>query len=188
MTWKPPLAVLRFVIRWWTAFATLAALAMLGAAHAFERYGDLAPCPLCLRQREVYWAALAIALPATLWALFSRASRGTPRISAFLLLVVFGASAITAGFHMGGEYGWWSLPASCAGITGGIDLDGLRALATGTARESRIVACDAVTWTFAGLSMAGWNTLISIVLAVLSFMAAKRPRDARAPKVIKTVS
>ena len=43
--------------------------------------------------------------------------------------------------------------------------------------------CDAVVWSFLGLSMAGWNTLLSAGLAVFSLLAAKRPKDARAPKI-----
>ena len=175
------LSAYRLITRWWTAFALAASLGMLGAAHAFERYGGLAPCNLCLKQREVFWAAVAIALPATLWALFSRASRGTPRIAAFLLAAVFATSTITAGFHAGGELGWWSLPALCAG--GGMaDLNALTALAFGTAPPARPAMCDAVVWSFLGLSMAGWNTLISAGLAVFSLLAAKRPKDARAPR------
>ena len=54
----------RLLTRWWTAFALAASLALLGAAHAFERFGGLAPCNLCLKQREVYWGAVAIALVA----------------------------------------------------------------------------------------------------------------------------
>ena len=77
----------RLLTRWWTAFALAASLALLGAAHAFERFGGLAPCNLCLKQREVYWGAVAIALVATLWHVISRGSRGTPRIAAFLLAV-----------------------------------------------------------------------------------------------------
>jgi len=42
--------------------------------------------------------------------------------------------------------------------------------------------CDAVTWRFLGLSMAGWNALISVALAGFSLIAAKRPKDARAPR------
>ena len=68
--------------RWWTAFALAASLSMLGAAHAFERFGGLAPCNLCLKQREVYWGAVAIAVLATGWTLFSGGRRGTPRIAA----------------------------------------------------------------------------------------------------------
>lgn len=175
------LSAYRLITRWWTAFALVASLAMLGAAHAFERYGGLAPCNLCLKQREVFWAAAAIALPATLWALFSRASRGTPRIAAFLLAAVFATGAITAGYHAGGELGWWTLPATCSG-GGSVDLEALTALALGTAPPARPALCDAVVWSFLGLSMAGWNTLLSAGLAVFSLMAAKRPKDARAPR------
>lgn len=174
------LTVCRFIARWWTAFAFAAAASLLGVAHAFERFGGLAPCNLCLKQREVLWAAIAIALPATLWALFSRASRGTPRIAAFLLTAVFATGAVTAGFHAGGELGWWSLPAACAGA-GMADLDSLTALAFGTGSTAPIPRCAAVAWSFLGLSMAGWNTLVSAALAGISLAAAKRPKDARAP-------
>ena len=171
----------RLLTRWWTGFALLASLAMLGAAHAFERFGGLAPCNLCLKQREVYWAAAAVALIATAWTLFSRASRGTPRIAAFLLFCVFTTGAITASFHAGGELDWWELPAACAG-GGTADLESLTALALGVGPESRPVMCDAVAWSFLGVSMAGWNALFSAALAVFSLLAAKRPKDARAPR------
>ncbi len=172
----------RLLTRWWTAFALAASLALLGAAHAFERFGDLAPCNLCLKQREVYWGAVAIALTATLWHLVSRGSRGTPRIAAFLLAVTFATGAITAGFHAGGELGWWELPAICSG-GGEVDLESLTALALGTGPVERPAVCDAVVWSFLGLSMAGWNVLISAALAVFSLLAAKRPKDARAPRL-----
>ncbi|MET4683759.1 disulfide bond formation protein B [Brevundimonas faecalis] len=169
--------------RWWTAFALAASLAMLGAAHAFERFAGLAPCNLCLKQREVYWAAVAVAGAATFWAVFSRASRGTPRIAAFLLAAVFFTGAITAGFHAGGELKWWALPATClAAPSSAIDLSALNALADGTGGSTGFVSCGDVAWSFAGLSMAAWNALISLALAVFSLLAAKRPKDARAPK------
>lgn len=171
----------RLMMRWWTAFALAASLAMLAAAHAFERFGGLAPCNLCLKQREVFWGAVAISLVATLWALVSRASRGTPRIASFLLFTVFLTGAITAGFHAGGELKWWELPATCAG-GGDLDLESLTALALGTGPAQRVAMCDAVAWSFLGLSMAGWNMLISAGLAVFSLLAAKRPKDARAPR------
>ena len=56
------------------------------------------------------------------------------------------------------------------------------ALALGTGPIEKIVMCDAVTWRFLGLSMAAWNAMISAALAVFSLLAAKRPKDARAPR------
>lgn len=171
----------RLLTRWWTAFALAASLAMLGAAHAFERFAGLAPCNLCLKQREVYWGAVAIGVTATLWTLVSGGRRGTPRIAAFVLAAVFATGAITAVFHMGGEYKWWSLPATCSG-GGDIDLESLTALALGTGAAPRVAMCDAVSWSWLGLSMAGWNALIAAALTVFSLVAAKRPKDARAPR------
>jgi disulfide bond formation protein DsbB len=77
---------------------------------------------------------------------------------------------------------WWALPALCAGGGGGADLEALTSLALGVGEPQRIVMCDAVTWRFLGLSMAGWNALISAALAGFSLIAAKRPKDARAPR------
>ena len=171
----------RLLTRWWTAFALAISLAMLGAAHASERFLGLSPCNLCLKQREVFWGAVTISLIATLWAVITRASRGTPRIAAFLLFAVFATGAITAGFHSGGEMKWWSLPATCMAAKD-VDLEGLTALAFGGGEAPRVVMCDAVTWRFLGLSMASWNFLISSGLAIFSLLAAKRPKDARAPK------
>ena len=174
--------IYRLLTRWWTAFALAASLAMLAAAHAFERFAGLSPCNLCLKQRETYWGAAAIALVATLWALISRASRGTPRIASFLLAAAFATGAITAVFHMGGELKWWELPAACGGGGGEVDLESLAALAVGGGPPTRVAMCDAVSWSWLGLSMAGWNALISAGLAVFSLLAAKRPKDARAPR------
>ena len=177
------MSLYRVVTRWWTLFALAASLSLLAAAHAFERFAGLSPCNLCLKQREVYWLAVAIALTASLWTLISRASRGTPRVAAFLLFIVFLTGAVTSGFHAGGEAGWWELPALCSGGGGGeINIERMAALALGTAEATPIVACDAVTWRFLGLSMAAWNTLIAAGLAVMSLLAAKRPKDARAPR------
>ncbi|NBW14432.1 MAG: disulfide bond formation protein B [Caulobacteraceae bacterium] len=174
--------IYRLLTRWWTAFALAISLAMLGAAHASERLWGLTPCNLCLKQREVFWGAVAISAVATLWAVISRASRGTPRIAAFLLFVVFLTGAVTATFHTGGEMKWWHLPATCSGAGGAASLESLTALALGTGPAPKVVMCDAVTWRFLGLSMSSWNALISAGLAIFSLLAAKRPKDARAPK------
>ena len=176
------MSLYRLLTRWWTAFALAISLAMLGFAHFSERVLGLAPCNLCLKQREVYWGAVVIALIATVWAVVSQARRGTPRIAAFLLFAVFTTGAITAGFHAGGEMKWWALPALCAGGGEMADLEALTSLALGAGPPQRIVMCDAVTWRFLGLSMAGWNTLVSVALAGFSLIAAKRPKDARAPR------
>ena len=172
----------RLLTRWWTAFALAASLAMLGAAHAFEKFGGMAPCNLCLKQREVYWGAVAVALTATIWHLISRGSRGTPRIAAFLLAVIFTTGAVTAIFHAGGEWDWWALPATCQGGSTAVDSASIAILLDPNAPPPKVVSCGDAAWIFLGISMAGWNALISVALAVFSLLAAKRPKDARAPR------
>jgi disulfide bond formation protein DsbB len=166
---------LRFIARWWAAFALLAAVFMLGGAHAFESFGGLAPCPLCLKQRDAYWLAIAIALPATLWALLSR-SKGTPRLAAFLLFAVFGAGAAVALFHAGGELHWWELPKTCGGSLGPVTLDDMAAALSG---RTRAPACDVAAWSMWGISMAGWNALISAGLAAFSLVSSMRRKSDR---------
>ena len=65
---------------------------------------------------------------------------------------------------------------------GPADLASLTALALGEGPPTKIVSCGDIPWSWLGLSMAGWNALISAGLAIFSLMAAKRPKDARAPR------
>jgi len=165
--------LLRFIARWWTAFALIAAVAMLGAAHAFETFGGLAPCPLCLKQRDAYWMAIAISLPATIWALVSR-SKGTPRLAAFLLFAVFAAGTAVAVFHAGGELHWWKLPATCGGSAAPVTIDDIAAALSG---QTRVPACDVAAWSMWGISMAGWNAIVSAGLALFSLVSSMRRRS-----------
>jgi disulfide bond formation protein DsbB len=159
----------------WRLCALLASAAMLATAHAFETFGGYAPCTLCLRQREVYWAAGAIA------AVFMVVVRlpGGPRWrewSSWILAAVFLLSAGVAAYHAGAEWKFWPSPSTCSGAggLGGVDTGDLAALMNGA--KIRPPACDEAAWVFAGLSMAGWNVLISLGLAAMSVLAALRER------------
>ncbi|MEG1452156.1 disulfide bond formation protein B, partial [Brevundimonas sp.] len=113
----------------------------------------------------------------------SRSRRGTPRLAAFVLALVFITGAITAGFHAGGEQGWWALPATCmAGNPADIDFGNLSGILNGTVEIDPIISCGDIAWSFMGLSMAAWNFIALVLLSALSLLAAKRPKDARAPR------
>jgi disulfide bond formation protein DsbB len=160
----------------WRLCALLASAAMLATAHAFETFGGYAPCTLCLRQREVYWVAAAIA------AAFMVIVRlpGGPRwreASAWILGLVFLAGAGIAVYHAGAEWKFWPGPTTCASAGGGVDTAALNALLQGA--KIRPPACDEAPWVFAGLSMAGWNAVISLGLAAMSVAAALRERSKR---------
>lgn len=151
----------------WSLLAALVSAAMLATAHGFETFGGYAPCLLCLRQREVYWAAMTIGLLGFLAAMV-RPTFG--RVACVLLLALFGTGTFVAGFHAGVEWKWWPGPTTCTGATGAIAADALADLLSGA--KMRPPSCDVAAWRMFGLSMAGYNALASAVLTVASAFAA----------------
>jgi disulfide bond formation protein DsbB len=161
-----------FILAQWPWIALASSLSMLAIAHGFERFGGLAPCALCLHQREAYWIAAAVAA----LALLARRMEGaelTNRALNLLLTFAFVGGAIVAGFHMGVEYKWWpGLPSCTAASSGAVPTDLLGALN----QPLHVVGCDEAPWIFLGLSMAGWNMLISLKLAIYSGLSVFYPR------------
>jgi disulfide bond formation protein DsbB len=148
-------------------------LATLAGAWFFEYVIRLAPCPLCLEQRIPYHVVIPLSLLMAIAAL-ARAPRK-------LLIVGFAAVAIAACcnvvlgiYHAGVEWHWWAGPADCSGPltdlrSGGSLLDQLHGV--------HVVRCDEAAWRFLGLSLAGYNVLISLVLAIIAgfgLLAARR--------------
>jgi disulfide bond formation protein DsbB len=144
---------------------------MLAVAHGFQSFGHLAPCHLCLKQREVYWAAMAVSAVAVAASL-TRYGAPAPRIASLILAVVFAYGAYLAVFHAGAEWKWWPAPPSCASTGAAVTLADLKALLSGA--TSKPPACDVAPWRLLGLSMAGWNALASAALVGLSLTAAAR--------------
>lgn len=165
--------ILRPILDRWRLFALLAAGVMLAAAHAFQTFGGMAPCELCLQQRTVYWVALAISAVAMAVVRMP----GGPRLreaSCWLLVVVFLTSVGVAGYHAGVEWKVWPGPESCSG-GGTVSVAALKDLLNGGG--VKMPACDHPAWIFLGISMAGWNTVASVILVALSIAAALRERS-----------
>jgi disulfide bond formation protein DsbB len=146
--------------------AAAIAVALGGAATIlgawFFQYGlGLPPCPLCLEQRWPYYAAIPLALLVAIGDRF-----GTNRkVLAVGLVVVALAMLWGAGlgaYHAGVEWKWWPGPQDCsgAGFSGGSAGNLLQQM-----RTARVVRCDEAAWRFLGLSLAGYNVLISLALA-----------------------
>ncbi len=142
--------------------ATGGALALLLGAFAFQHLGGMAPCKLCLWQRWPHAAAvpigvLALALPGRL----------PPLLGATAALTTAGIGL----YHSGVENGWWSGPTTCsAGPVGGLSPQELM----DQIMAAPLVRCDDIPWQMLGLSMAGWNAVISLGLAGLWLLAARR--------------
>lgn len=144
--------------------------ALLLGALAFQYIGGLAPCSLCIWQRWPHGIAIAAGAVGVFAA---------PALMAALGGISVLAGAGIAAYHTGVERAWWPGPSACTG--GGPGLSGLSgADLLSTEGPVGIVMCDEVAWQMWGLSMASWNGLASLGLALLWLLAlrARLPRPA----------
>lgn len=145
---------------------TLAAVAILGTAYFFEFVLGLEPCQLCLYQRIPWWIAIGTGCLAI-------SMRQRPVLMSILtvltaLTILSGAGI--AGFHAGVEFKWWEGPTACSGGIVGDTVDALKEAIMG----APVVRCDEVPWSLFGISMAGYNFLLSVGLGLYGFAAAVR--------------
>lgn len=153
-----------------TSLVILAAggsLALLLGAWAFQHLGGLAPCKMCIWQRWPHGVAIGIGVLVLLVPLGAGAARLL--LGAGLLAAL--TTAAIGFYHTGVERGWWEGPSSCSsGSTAGMSTDDLM----DQIMSAPLVRCDEVAWQMLGLSMASWNMLASLLLAVFWVMALRR--------------
>jgi len=94
--------------------------------------------------------------------------------AALALVFLFGAGL--AFYHSGVEWKWWPGPQACTGTGATATAAGLEAQLSGA--EIKPPACDEPNWWFLGLTMANWNTLVSLGLAATGALATIRGRHA----------
>jgi len=135
----------------------VASIATLAGAWIFEAAGYL-PCELCLMQRWVYYAAIPLTAALLLAAPLQRAGL-------YLLALLWIGSMIFGVFHSGVEWKWWAGPTACTG-SGALSM-GLPDL------SSPVVMCDQPAIRILGLSLAGWNAVISLGLALVALAGAR---------------
>ena len=126
------------------------------AAVYIAQYGfGLAPCEMCWWQRYPHFAAIAFALGGL-------ATRGTRLGAALVALaaLAIGVSGAIGAFHAGVEYGWWQGPTACSSTSLGDD-------PLASIMNAPLIRCDTPAWTLFGVSLAGFNFLISVSSAVL---------------------
>lgn len=145
----------------------LASAAMLSGAFFFQYVMGLQPCVLCIYQRIPYAVAFVLGFIALILALRGKGAKP----SAFIILVcapVFLIGAALGVYHTGVEQHWWvSVLEACSSPALALDGD-LKAQLEGT----MAVRCDAIAWQMFGISMAGYNALISFGLTIYSAAAA----------------
>ena len=142
---------------------TAIAAATLAGAWFFQLVLGIVPCPLCLEQRYAYYLAIPLGALVAI-----AAARDAPRGIvlaglAILVLAVLG-NAVLGTYHAGVEWKLWQGPTDCTGPIGNLGSAGnlLERLDT-----VKVIRCDEVQWTFLGLSLAGYNVLISLLIAAI---------------------
>jgi disulfide bond formation protein DsbB len=151
------------------AMAFVLASATILAALGFEHIGGYLPCPLCLEERYAYYAGVPV-----LFVALVLLSAGLHRSAALLFLLASLAFLANAGlgtYHAGAEWGFWPGPDACSEAqalttsAGGL----LDALST-----TSVIRCDEAAWRFAGISLAGWNVVVSLLVFAMSLRAAAK--------------
>jgi disulfide bond formation protein DsbB len=147
-----------------------ASVVILGSAFAFQFIGGLAPCELCLLQRYPY--AIAIGL-AGVGSGLARAGVNRRLLAVLLALcgLTFLVGAGIAVFHVGVEQKWWEGTSACVGnLTGASSAEDLRQRLL----AAPVVRCDEPAWTMFGISMAGYNALLSLALGIASLASVRK--------------
>ncbi|WP_422345372.1 disulfide bond formation protein B [Parasphingorhabdus sp.] len=139
--------------------------ALLGGALISQYVFGLYPCEMCMWQRWPHWAAFFLGLGAII--LRNNKWSGVLIVIAALAIAT---SGMIGGFHAGVEYGWWEGITSCATNlpAGGDMLDSIM--------NAPLVRCDVAPWTLFGISLAGYNFLLSVggAMLILILMAKGR--------------
>jgi disulfide bond formation protein DsbB len=154
------------------AIAVVGAATMLGA-YFFQYVMGLPPCPLCLEQRIAYYVSIPLAI---IIAIGGAAKAPRLALAAGLGIVALAmlGNAGLATYHAGIEWKWWPGPLECSGpitdLGSGGDL-------LSSLNNVTLVRCDEAAWRFLGLSLAGYNALISLGLAAIAAWGAKRTTE-----------
>ena len=150
--------------------ALLLPLALLGGALGSQYLGGLHPCEMCYWQRWPHGAAIVLAL------LAFTAPAGSPRSRALVLLAAL-SIAVSGGigaYHAGVEAKIFEGFTQCTALprtTSAADL--LKEIT-----HAPLVRCDEVQFRFLGISMAGWNAILSLTGATLILLLTLKAKRA----------
>ena len=148
--------------RW---LALLLPFGLLAGAYASQYLGGLYPCEMCWWQRWPHFAALPLALGA-----FILPGDAKRRLFTALAALAILISGLIGSYHAGVEYGWWEGITTCSStVTPGSGKDVLDAIL-----NAPLIRCDIAPWTLFGISLAGYNFLISSFGALAIFALLRK--------------
>ena len=138
--------------------AFLLGLVTIAAAWGTQVIGGLVPCELCLEQRLSYYYGLPLLL--LVLALWNRLPLTVWYVAMAIVTAIFAWGTYMGAFHAGVEWGFWPGPTACTGIGEAMDFNSLNSM-------TPVIGCDVVQFRFLGISLAGYNALISLAIVGL---------------------
>jgi disulfide bond formation protein DsbB len=159
------------------AFIALVGLATIGGFFFFQYVLGYAPCPLCLDQRKAFYVCVPLAALLVLGSGYG-ASRKVLLLGFAVIVIAMLWNAGLSAYHAGIEWKFWPGPIDCSGP--------IKPLGSGSLlsrlQDVRLVRCDEAAWRFLGISLAGYDVLVSLLLAAVAAFgfrrALARPREA----------
>jgi len=155
------------------ALFALACATILGVWY-FEHVLKLAPCPLCLQQRLPYHIVIPLSLLMMLAALV-RAPQQLLTVGFIAILVTVLCGVALGIYHAGVEWHFWAGPTDCSGPIADFNTGGS---ILGQIKTINLVRCDQAAWRFLGISLAGYNVLISLAMSAIAGYGLLAPRSA----------
>ncbi|MFN3655793.1 MAG: disulfide bond formation protein B [Pseudolabrys sp.] len=158
------------------ALVVIVGLATIAGFFFFEYVLGYPPCPLCLEQRHPYY--FSVPLAALLWLGANYGASNKVLIAGFA--VIAAAMLWSAGlgvYHSGVEWKWWVGPQDCSGP---ITNFGSASSLMQSLQSIRVVRCDEAAWRFLGISLAGYNVVVSLGLAAVAGWGLKAALARRA--------
>jgi disulfide bond formation protein DsbB len=143
---------------------TAIAAATLAGAWFMQLVLGIQPCELCLAQRYAYYLVVPLGALIAI-AAAKDAPRGALIVGLAVIALATLGNAGLAAYHSGVEWGFWQGPTACTGPVGNLGNAGslLERL-----DSVKVVRCDEVQWKFLGLSLAGYDVLISLLMAAIA--------------------
>jgi len=138
--------------------AFLMSLSLLLGAYGFQYIGGLEPCHLCWWQRYAHMAILGLSAAGLLLKDFWRG------LWLWATAIALEVSVAAAGYHAGVEQKWWQGPTTCT--SQGLDQSGDMSALFDNMMNAKLVMCDKIPWEMFGISMAGYNFLISLAVSL----------------------
>ena len=150
--------------RW---IALLLPMGLLGGALGSQYLGGLYPCEMCYWQRWPHGAAILLAG----LAFTAPAASGRSRALTLLAALAIAISGAIGVYHAGVELGIFEGITTCASTAKAASTaDLLKAI-----MKTPLVRCDQVQFAFLGISMAGWNAILSLGgAAVIAWLSLNR--------------